>query len=266
MAKAEEGNPSSPELIRYAEVAIGYLGFFIVIFYPVSIVSVWLRLLDAYDLAPITALYAVSLVPNTVVLAVSGGALLFSSTTAFISAYTSSLVLLKPMFDEIKEGTSSKEEGELRQRSQISRAFSWFGSYIVPPLAGVFGPVWLLYSPITLEVTRYDYVLFTVYALLTVLGGVVGMSLLLPKRDGTELSRSKKIIGAVIVYSSISLASLSLASIQEISMPEVEFGSENTVEEATLLNHKDGYWYIITEKGKVTAIKDNNVDGKVDYK
>lgn len=263
----EEGNSFGPELIRYTEVAIGYLGFFVVIFYPVSIISVWLRLLDTYGLAPITALYAVSLMPNTVVLAVSGGALFFSSVTAFVSAYTSSLVLLKPVFDEIKGVNSSKEEGGSSRRSKLSRAFNWFSFYIMLPLAGVFGPFWLLYAPVTSEVTRYDYVLFAAYALLTVLGGVLGMSLILPKRrDEAELPMQKKIIGVAIVYLCVSLASLSLASIQAILMPTVEFSPGNSTNEATLLNHTDGYWYVITEKGTVTAIKDNNAGDKVDYR
>jgi hypothetical protein len=116
--------------VQYVELALGYLGLLVLIVYPVAVVTTWLRLLGDFNsvptYAPTISLYAVSLMPTTVIVADTGVALLFSSLISGVVAFMASAIVGEHRLNELLEHVYGDEQW---YREMRSRPKGWLRKY-----------------------------------------------------------------------------------------------------------------------------------------
>lgn len=129
--------------VRYVELALGYLGFLILIVYPVALATSWVRLLDEFSYvpayAPAISLYAVSLMPNSVVVASTGLWLLyyslFSGGIAFLTAGAVSQYRLSKMLQQGQDDVAWRRVIPSGWRGLFFKYGVYFLSYYGPLVA-----------------------------------------------------------------------------------------------------------------------------------
>jgi hypothetical protein len=117
--------------------------------------------------------------------------------------------------------------------------------------------VWLILTAAP-SVVRPEYifslrglVLWVGFVLLACVGGVIGGRL-----HQEAATRWQHIAAAIMIYAFAAVAGVLLAGTEGPSLPQVEMGSSGQAE-ARLLSHGDGYWYIFTKEGGLSAVPDS---------
>jgi hypothetical protein len=109
----------------------------------------------------------------------------------------------------------------------------------------------------------HDYLLYVLYMVASLLGGLLGVYVGYPGGLGEE-SRWKGLAGAAIIYVGIVVGAICLTGATSLSLPKVQFDSQSTagVCEGRLLTHFEGYWYVLTDK-EILAIPDDDAGSEV---
>jgi hypothetical protein len=248
--------------VRYVELALGYLGFLILIVYPVALATSWVRLLDEFSYvpayAPAISLYAVSLMPNTVVVASTGLWLLyyslFSGGIAFLTAGAVSQYRLSKMLQQGQDDVAWRRVIPSGWRGLFFKYGMFISLAIMAPLL----PFGFAYS-FSLE-SQFDYMLYILYLVATILGGVI--STYVGEPGTSENSRWRAFAGAAIIYVGIIVGAVSLNGVTPLTLPNVQFNSQAGVEEGRLLGHSKGYWYVLNDK-EILAIPDDDAGSQI---
>jgi hypothetical protein len=98
-----------------------------------------------------------------------------------------------------------------------------------------------------------DLHLYAWYLFFVCLGGAWGAFLLY----GRPPERSNLIAGFIVIYAGALLAAMALIPLRQPSLPVAQF-SDGPAEEAILISHQEGYWYVLQEDERsLTAIPDD---------
>jgi hypothetical protein len=266
---------SGASWVRYIELALGYLGFLVLVVYPVAVATTWLRLMDTFHYevayAPATSLYAVSLMPKTAIVAGTGVGLLyyslFSGGVAFLAASAAGMYRLDEVLqqgdelrNELLQPGDGSEQGSEIPRGWIPRGWKRFMLKYAQffALAGIAPLLPFGFSSNFALESRHDYALYALYLVASILGGLIGSYVAIPRTlEGTlEEPRWRGFAGAAVIYVGIIVGAVSLVGVTPLTLPNVQFGPQAGVEEGSLLAHSEGYWYVLTDK-EILAIPDD---------
>ena len=240
-------------------LAIGatYFGTLALIAYPLGFATFWIQVWREYTYDAATALYAASLMPGSVVVA-KAFAVLASALLTIVG--TSGLVAVGVSWYRVGTWASQVIPEELLESRTVllflvSKRGRVLYLLVVLLLAAV-----TPYTGWWLSLKNGADIFYYSCAVLIAGGGVaVGSNLLF--RDMEEMQDKRTVYGQAIplMAASALVASLFLVPLMPSDLPSVQF-SEGTVEEAILISHSEGYWYVVDppESG-VLALPDSAV-------
>ncbi len=165
-----------------------------------------------------------------------------------VLSYRGAIMLSEKMGDELPK-ISSLRLLVLSEKGRISYLLVGLFVAVTTPYA-----LWL----VSLE-DRADVFYYACAVLVASGGALIGTNLLF--RNLEELPDRSIIYGQAIplMAASALIASLFLVPLMPSNLPSVRF-SEGTIEEATLISHSEGYWYVVdTPETGVLAMPDTAV-------
>ncbi len=241
-------------------LAVTYLGTLAFIAYPLGFLTLWIQIWREYTHDAATAIYAVSLIPVAVVvvktLAALGTALL---VIMFVTASAGRATAFFGVVDLEGEETRTRLSGRRFRRFWQFFLFDrvWRAAYL---LMGFCVGALLPYAVEWVSIDSGTDAFFYSCSVLIAGGGVViGTSMLYKHLKEQNDLRAIYTKALPIMISSVVVAVFLLIPLQPPKFPVVRF-SEGTVEEARLISHSEGYWYVLAEgKRAVIALPDNAV-------
>lgn len=257
MDETSQQSDSHPKLNTWLTVAATYLGTLVLIAYPLGFTTFWVQVWREYTHDAATALYAASLMPGPVVVAKSftvfASALFTIGPVSTAAVHNVTVFRFRAMMPkELEEEISEVRSLRFLYLSKKGRVVYLFVSLSIA--ATIPYMLWLVSLDSSADVFYY------VCAMLVAGGGTfVGTYLLFESLAGVP-DRSR-IYGQAIplIASSALVASLFLVPLSPSNLPKVQF-SEGTVEEAALISHSEGYWYVVnTPKTNILALPDSGV-------
>lgn len=230
-----------------------YLGALAIIAYPLGFFIFWIQIWREYTHDASIALHATALIPIPVAVGKSLTLLDLLTITA-----------IGPLL--ISSNLGTRRTMKLFWREEMSTSDSWVIRFYSSSIYGVgsfLSTVFLIFaSPFLVQVVLVDSVtdwfFYACFLVTSVVGGVLAFPLL--SKGGIEGQDSRSWMGGIIllVVSSI-LAAMLLVPLRQSQLPTVEFDN-SSIEEAALISHKDGYWYVLqNEERTLRAIPDSTV-------
>lgn len=259
VAMNQDAQQSQPRVTYNTLLAMAatYLGTLALIAYPLGFIILWVQVWRGYTYGTDTALYAASLVPVPVVIAKSfavlGTALFILSTVSAIFAESIMsywvVSVHREDFERLLSGSRFRRSFLLGRKWQVVHLILGF-------LAAAFLP-WAL-GFVSLD-EGMDVFCF-VCAVLVAGGGAITGALVLSRRPGELPEERKPYTTAVpVIVGSTVIACLLLVPVLPAKLPVVHF-SEGAVNEATLITHSQGYWYVLGgDEAGVTALPNDEV-------
>ena len=248
-----------------------------VVIYPLGFVVFWIQLWLDYTHNSAVALHAASLVPVPVA---AIAALTVLQTTLLIGGAAVSVVhgsiLLFVMRGKgrnlqfFPESNPEGEEGGQTTASPFAKGKKAIRQHAINPIKKrlTYPLILLMITVVVLACVllgfkgfvRFDegtdYVWLIPFLVVTVVVG--GLATYRTITGNASLRRELANI-FLIIYLGAIVASLTLVPLQQLSLPRVEF-SDGPVETATLIAHKDGYWYVIEDcQNKLSAVEKESV-------
>jgi hypothetical protein len=249
-----------PVIKTLLTLAATYLATLAIIAYPLGFLTLWIQIWREYTHDAATAIYAVSLIPVAVVVvkafAALGTALFF---VMGVSASASQFIAFYGAVDLEGEETRTRLSGRRFRRFWEFFLFDkkWRAAQLLNGfLVGALLP-WA-FELVSID-SGTDAFFYTCSVLIAGGGVVIGNSMLFKHLNEQHDLRAIYAKALPIMISSVVVAAFLLIPLQPPEFPVVRF-SEGTVEEARLISHSEGYWYVIAEgKRAVMALPDNTV-------
>jgi len=265
-----------------------YLGSLAIIAYPLGLFTLWTQIWRFHTHDSFTAMYAASLIPLPAATSKALGVLdllLYTGLGAglifvfFVQSETlrQSNILhhhisraeYRRVSRRVLRRVASTDEG-LDINKVLGGHETWFsflrsafrpddklvfGMFFCASLQAALVPLMFGHEMFgrSIPTSFLDIYLYAWYLVFVCLGGTWGAFLIYRRPRG----RGDLIAGYTVLYAGALLAAMALIPLQQPSLPVAEF-SEDTVNEAILISHQEGYWYVIQEDQRsLTAIPDD---------
>lgn len=236
-----------------------YLGTLALIAYPLGFATFWVQVWREYTHDAATALYGASLVSASIVVAKSfavlaSAFLIIGGTSCMVTVGVSWYRLGTWVSEKMPEELVGIRLARLILVSKRGRALYLLSALLLAAMA----PYTIWWFPLELE-NGVDIFYYVCAVLVAGGGAAVGSNLLF--QDIEELQDNHTIYGQAmpLMAASALVASLFLVPLMPSNLPRVRF-SEGAVEEATLISHSEGYWYVVnTPETGVLALPDDAV-------